>query len=265
MFESNMLNARQPVKLHFAYYICIFFLFYLCYVPAYADISARALLMTKRAAKVDALRNLAEKVYGLRIDSQTYVSNFILHSDVTKSRLSVAIQGAEEVDVRYHDDGSVEVTVEIKLGTVESILGQLIQYDQEVVEAVGYGVVGGNRHPPPEPSSQVYTNPTNMMSATGYGLAPTTPNLSQVERDLFGFRAAKNDALRNLAEKISGIRVQSETTVKDFVTQRDDVKIAVSTVLRGAIVVSEKRLADSRYEVTLKTNVEPLQALLNLP
>jgi len=41
--------------------------------------------------------------------------------------ISVAIQGAKEIDYITLSDGTAEVTVEITLGTVETILGRKIQ------------------------------------------------------------------------------------------------------------------------------------------
>ncbi len=218
-----------------------------------ADLNPRMQLMARRAAKVDALRNLSETIYGLRIDASSTVANFVLASDIIRSRLNVSIQGAREIDYQQLPDGTAEVTVEITLGTVETILGRKLQYDQEIIEAIGYGAPSGAT------SSRDTISAGNTITATGYGLAPDEPGLSRVEGDLLGFRAAKNDALRNLAEKINRVHLTAETTVRDFSTQNDDIKTRVNSVLNGAKVISEKKLADSRYEIILETNINPLR------
>ncbi len=217
-----------------------------------ANLTPREKLLARRAAKVDALRNLSETIYGLRVDASSTVGNFVLRSDVIRSRLTVAIQGAREIDYKQSEDGTAEVTMEITLGEVETILGRKLNYNQEIIEAVGYGV------PPGSGVSQEATFSGDTVSATGYGLPPNEPGLSPVEASLLGFRAAKNDAMRNLAEKINRIQVTSESTVRDFSVQNDDVRTRLRSVLNGARVVSEKKLADSRYEVVLQTNITPL-------
>ena len=216
------------------------------------NLTPRMKLMAKRAAKVDALRNLSEIVYGLQLDTSSTVQNFVLKSDTIRSRLTVAIQRAREVAYQQLEDGTAEVTMEITLGTVETILGRRLQYDQEMIEAVGYGVpsdIGRTQNPLP---------PGGTVTATGYGLAPDERGLSSVESDLLGFRAAKNAALRNLAEKIKQIRITAQSTVRDYSVQSDTVRVRVNSVLDGARVISKKRLADSRYEVILETNISPL-------
>lgn len=84
--------------------------------PAKAVNPAQARLMTERAAKMDAMRNLLEQVYGVRITSNTTVRNFITQNDTIRSRVDAFIRGAKVVDTRYLDDGSVEIEMEIVLG-----------------------------------------------------------------------------------------------------------------------------------------------------
>ncbi len=220
-----------------------------------AQFNPRMKLMARRAAKVDALRNLTEQIYGLQLDTTTTVRNFIVGSDVVRSRLNVAVRGAREVDYKELEDGTAEVTIEITLGAVETILGRQIQYDQEIIEAVGYGV------PPGMSTSQGDATSVSGIRAIGYGLAPNEPGLVGPERDLLGFRAARNDALRNLAEKIDRIQVTAESTVRDFSVQHDDVRTKVNSILNGARIVSEKKLADSRYQVEIEADTAPLQIL----
>lgn len=74
-----------------------------------AQNDAQKRLMARRAAKVDALRNLTETIYGLQIDSQTTVRDFVTQSDLIRSRVSAVIQGAQEIDYRELPDGTAEV------------------------------------------------------------------------------------------------------------------------------------------------------------
>ena len=83
--------------------------------PSQPANAAQARAMAERAAQVVAYRNLLEAVKGVRVDSTTLVENFIVTSDVIKTQVNGIIQGATIMDKKYMSDGSVEVTVGMKL------------------------------------------------------------------------------------------------------------------------------------------------------
>jgi len=83
--------------------------------PAQPANAAQARAMAERAAQVVAYRNLLEAVKGVRIDSTTTVENFMITSDVIRTQVSGFVQGAMVMDKKYMSDGSVEVTVGMKL------------------------------------------------------------------------------------------------------------------------------------------------------
>ncbi len=83
--------------------------------PAQPANAAQARAMAERAAQVVAYRNLLEAVKGVRVDSTTTVENFIVTSDVIRTQVNGIIQGATIMDKKYMSDGSVEVTVGMKL------------------------------------------------------------------------------------------------------------------------------------------------------
>lgn len=83
--------------------------------PAQPANAAQARAMAERAAQVVAYRNLLESVKGVRVDSTTLVENFIVSSDVIKTEVNGMIQGAMIMDKKYMSDGSVEVTVGMRL------------------------------------------------------------------------------------------------------------------------------------------------------
>jgi hypothetical protein len=233
--------------------------FMLCSVAShvFGDINPRMKLLARRAAHTDALRNLAENIYGLRLDARTTVRDFVVSSDNIRTRLSVVIQGAQETDYIENDDGSAEVTVEITLGAIQNILGRRLQYDSEVIEATGYGVPPGM---PQTGSPSAFSG--SMVRAVGYGLPPLEQNMSAAESDLLGMRAAKNDALRNLAEQVDRVRINANTLVQDYAVQNDQIRSVIRTVLNNARVVSERKLADGRYEVEVETDIGALNEFI---
>lgn len=83
--------------------------------PPTAVNAAQARALAERAAFLVATRNLLEVVKGIRVDSATLVENMMVSSDVIKTEVSGFIQGAQIVKKQVNPDGSVQVTVAMKL------------------------------------------------------------------------------------------------------------------------------------------------------
>lgn len=221
-----------------------------------AQMDSQKRLLAKRAAKVDALRNLAETVYGVRISSSTTVRDFVTQSDVVRAKLAAVIQGAREVDYVERPDGTAEVTVEVTLGQVEDILGRRLVYDYQTFTATGYGAPSGSYVEPAPPAPAA-----DYVRAKGYGIEPRDPSMIPAEKALMAKRAAKVDALRNLAEQVRGVRITSDSYVRDFIAQSDEMKARVNTFIQGARVVSERQMPDGSYEVEVEADMEPLRRI----
>jgi hypothetical protein len=83
--------------------------------PAHPVNPAQARAMAERAALVVALRNLLETVKGVRVDSESVVENFIVKSDIIRTKVDGIVRGAMPVKKQYLSDGSVEITVSMKM------------------------------------------------------------------------------------------------------------------------------------------------------
>ena len=83
--------------------------------PPNAVNPAQARAMAERAAQVVAYRNLLEIVKGVRVDSETVVENFMTKSDIIRTKVDGIIKGAMPVKKQYLSDGSVEVTVVMRM------------------------------------------------------------------------------------------------------------------------------------------------------
>jgi hypothetical protein len=83
--------------------------------PANAVNAAQARAMAERAAFLVATRNLLETIKGIRVDSATLVENMMVSSDVIKTEVSGFVQGAQIIKKQVSPDGSVMVTVAMKL------------------------------------------------------------------------------------------------------------------------------------------------------
>lgn len=128
--------------------------------PAQPANAAQARAMAERAAQVVAYRNLLEAVKGVRVDSTTTVENFMVTSDVIKTQVSGIIQGATVMDKKYMSDGSVEVTVGMKLS------GALA----EALLPKGMGTPPTTALTPGAAAGQVYTG--LIVDARGLGIRP---------------------------------------------------------------------------------------------
>jgi hypothetical protein len=114
--------------------------------PTNAVNPAQARAMAERAAQVVAYRNLLEIVKGVRVDSETVVENFMTKSDIIRTKVDGVIKGAMPVKKQYLSDGSVEITVVMRM-------------KGDFLNAVVPETFGGTALPPPAlrpaPSVQV--------------------------------------------------------------------------------------------------------------
>lgn len=69
----------------------------------------------KRAAMMDAQRNLAETVKGVRVTSDSTMEDMILQSDIVRTRVDAIIKGMSEVSSQYYEDGTYEVVLEMPI------------------------------------------------------------------------------------------------------------------------------------------------------
>jgi len=97
----------------------------------------------------------------------------------------------------------------------------LINYEEGYIEAVGIGA-------PPEKY---------------YGKPQARP---------LALRAAQVDAYRNLLEVTKGVQIDSQTTVKDFVTESDIINASVSGLVKNAKVTNREYMSDGTVEVTVR-------------
>lgn len=81
----------------------------------YAVNAVQARMLARRAAVVDAYRQLAEMVKGVNVDSETTVENMMVTSDVTKTKVTALIQGARVVSEQAIDGGGYAVTMEMSV------------------------------------------------------------------------------------------------------------------------------------------------------
>ncbi len=226
----------------------------------------QARLMAKRAAINDAQRNLAEIIYGIRLDSKTTVRNFITTNDRIRTSVWAVLRGARVTRTKWDEDGTCTVKMELPVTVLRKALRRRFAYTSDIIRATGHGVpnpVGEETpsEPTPSPEESWYTL---LIKATGAGVAP--PDLIDTPQGkLMAERAAYADALRQLGENIKGVHITSRTTVRNFVTQNDRIRTRFQALLRGAKKVETRHLEDGTCEVDVEIPLEGLRPLITKP
>lgn len=102
------------------------------------------------------------------------------------------------------------------------------------------------------------------VAVTGRGFAQVSgqPGGSLGERRLMAIRAARLEALRDLAEQVHGAGLTSQTVVRDSVVVDDEVRARLVVALRGARTVAILPKGEDGYEVVMQLDPAGL-ALVN--
>ena len=231
-------------------------------------------LLAKRAAEADCYRKLAETIRGMRITSDTVVRDFITESDVIESELDTFIKGVRLGKPMYYEDGTCEVRAEVTVAKVITHLKEIhtrhYQGDRvrgtdfqkmnqfvkkDVIECIGMGA------PRPE-------LPPNLPEGVVEMLPPAPPDLplsipaiwKQVppNQRLMAQRAAELDAKRKLLERIKGLRINSNTLVRDFITEYDEIQANASGIVVGSRIKGRPYLHNNELivDVTVEVPVE---------
>ncbi len=232
-------------------------------------------LLARRAAEADCYRKLAEIVYGVQITSDTYVRDFVTESDQIRAGVDVFVKGIRLGPPRYYDDGMCEVDGEVTVAKLVTTLKQIhtehyrgnsvrtTDFEQitkamkrDVIRATGAGAPRPDLPPDlPEGIEDVITP-----LPSGYKPAPSIPAIWKTvpaQARLMAKQAARPDAQRKLLEHIKGLRLNSSTLVRDFVTEYDEIRTHAQGLVIGAYEVGTYYHADELIvEVTMEVPVE---------
>ena len=234
-------------------------------------------LLAKNAALRDGQRNLLEQIKGLRIDGSSTVRDFVTQSDEINTAMMHELRGATIVPGSETWDGElyrleVQVTIQQVRAAIEQIqrtypsgrtyvTENMITMNREVViKAQGQGstraaAAGAPLGAVPGAAS---APPTYMGTAAivPRQVPPGWENVT-VQGRLLAERAARADAMRKLAERIRGVHITANTTVRDFVTQSDSIDAQFRARLVGARQVGPTRfLPDQTCEMDLEVSIQ---------
>jgi hypothetical protein len=253
-----------------------------------ANVTGQGRLLAVRAARVDAMRRLAERIKGVFITSSTTVKDFVAESDDVSVKMETFLAGARETNIRYHDaELIVEVEMQVKLRTVYASLKQwgelhykgdklkISQFEELITKAEDIIIRETGMGVPRKDTlkGQVTLGPIaeviaankvpdwvgQRLKATG-AAAIDIKNENKAQAKLMAFRAAELDARRKLAEQLDGLQITSETTVRDFIAQNDEVRTAMLSFQQGAHELEglRKENADGTVQTAVEIDLKPL-------
>jgi hypothetical protein len=96
-------------------------------------------LKALRAAELDAYKQLVKRVVGFTLESQTTVENYMLKSDMVKTKVLATIYLAQVTDFGWVNNGDAYVKMALNVKDVSQILGEEIVGEDDMIEVEGAG------------------------------------------------------------------------------------------------------------------------------
>lgn len=186
-----------------------------------------------RAAEMDSLRILAERVAGISLDGETSVRDLAAASDTIRGELAAVLRGVHTTNgPTWYEDGRVEVVRAVK---IESLIQSIIKK-------------GGGA------SSISHSTQVDTIDALGNAAIPG----SLGHKRIMAKRAAEIDVYRRLAERAAGVSITSSSTLKDFVVKDDSLKASFSHAVKSAEITSIAYNSDGTASVEATLKIGPL-------
>jgi len=248
-----------------------------------AAISPHQKLMAKRAAELDAYRNMTERVLGLQVSSESKVLDFVGESDKIQTHMDHFIKGLRIDDdmTRWYDDGSCEVVVEVTLEKVikelesscdqyyrggkwtkESFERMTTHTEDRVLTEIGSAAVR-EESVIPEPQGVPVVMPLVNPRDQHIDL-PDIYSQYPARNRLMAKRIATVDAYRKLVERIYGLKINADTRVIDFDNNMssDAIRTRLSNEIKGMRTDDVRYQPDGIVEVQVSLTLEQVVTTL---
>lgn len=92
-----------------------------------------------RAAELDAYKQLIKRLVGFTLESQTSVENFMMKSDLVRTKVLATLYLAEVTDFGWDQFGDAYVKMRLNVADVGEVLGEPVVGSAQVVEVEGQG------------------------------------------------------------------------------------------------------------------------------
>ena len=187
-------------------------------------------LMSIMAAKVQASRSLVESIYGLKIRASESILDMIAanYQSVTEAKTEAFINNIQFTSISYDAQKDIaRVEAKVQLPSIQNIDGEQMNLQNKIFKRVGYG-----------------TSTASSASA------------------ISALRAAEIDAYRELAKRLVGIKIESKTSVENFILKSDVIKTKLLATLYLAEVSAHGWKENGDAFVTMNLNVADAAAIL---
>ena len=205
----------------------------------------RERLKATRAAELDADRLLAERIYGLQVDSETTVQDLAAGDDKIAGAVSATLVGSITTEApEYLPDGRVQVVRAVKIREVIDTLNRVIK---------GKRLEDGSLVTTSDNTKTNRTTNDKIIDVMGNAAIPG----SEGHQKIMAKRAAEMDAYRRLAGRMMGVKIDGNTTVRDFALEHDEILASLSQVLKAATPTAVKyNKSDGSCEVTMEIKTQ---------
>ena len=207
----------------------------------------REQLKATRAAELDADRLLAERIYGLQVDSETTVQDLAAGDDAIAGAVSATLVGSISTEKpEYLPDGRVQVVRAVKIREVIETLNRVIK---------GKRLDDGSFVTSSDNSKTEREVKDKVIDVLGNAALPG----SEGHQKIMAKRAAEIDAYRRLAGRMMGVKIDSTTTVRDFALEHDEILASLSQVLKAAKPTGIKyNKSNGSCEVTMEIKTQDI-------
>jgi len=96
-------------------------------------------LRALRAAEIDAYKELVKRVVGFTLESKTSVKNYMLTSDLVKTRVMATIYLAEVTEFGWAENGDAYVKMVLNVDEAGELLDDRVVGEKDVIEVEGAG------------------------------------------------------------------------------------------------------------------------------
>ena len=207
----------------------------------------RERLKATRAAELDADRLLAERIYGLQVDSETTVQDLAAGDDKIAGAVSATLVGSITTEApEYLPDGRVQVVRAVKIREVIDTLNRVIK---------GKRLEDGSLVTTSDNTKTNRTTNDKIIDVMGNAALPG----SEGHQKIMAKRAAEMDAYRRLAGRMMGVKIDGNTTVRDFALEHDEILASLSQVLKAATPTAVKfNKSDGSCAVTMEIKTQDI-------
>lgn len=113
-------------------------------------------LKALRAAELDAYKQLMKRIVGFELESHTTVENYLLKSELVKTKVLATLCLAEVTEYGWTDEGDAYVKMQINVSDIEGVLGEKLLGSERVIEVIGEGAQEDNFTPAREKHSMLF-------------------------------------------------------------------------------------------------------------